>query len=120
MKRYGLWSGAPDCGGCVTSTREGFLEDSQAEPGAERDQTFSQPCPLNTHFSRGFRRYASLHFVFLLWVEAALSMDGSKPGASVNRFTSPAAPPAGMRVSRSSQSSGPTLSRLPLNCVPVC
>lgn len=47
---------APDCGGCVTSTREGFLEESPAESGAERDQTCPQPCPLSTHFSRGFRQ----------------------------------------------------------------
>lgn len=77
----------------MTSTMKGFLGDSPAESGAERDQTFPQPCPLNTHFSSGFCQYVSLNFVFFLWVKAALSVDSSKPGARISRFTSPAAPP---------------------------
>lgn len=81
---------------------KGFLEDSPAESGAERDQTFPQPCPLNTHFSSGFCQYVSLNFVFFLWVKAALSVDSSKPGARISRFTSPAAPPLGMDVSGNS------------------
>lgn len=91
----------------MTPTMKGFLEDSPTESGDERDQTFPQPCPLNTHFSSGFCQYVSLNFVFFLWVKAALSVDSSNPGAHVNRFTSPAAPPLGMDVSRNSLSSGP-------------
>lgn len=98
---------------------KGFLEDSPAESGAERDQTFPQPCPLNTHFSSGFCQYVSLNFVFFLWVKAALSVDSSKPGARISRFTSPAAPPQGWMFLGTPELWS-HLSHLPLDCVPVC